>query len=181
MAIIKVYRTEVDLESHRTQAVTTLKFYRPQRQGYRDIPMKIDTGSSITLLRNLTFQGLGVEAKAIGGESEATATNGSKFVVQQMQLTGALEIGKVRIENPIVYVTKPKTEQESKIDNARSNLLGFDLISCCANFSINMPTNFKLMTCQFLFRSDRLKRYCTKIDAPEKLTDEIEFEDMPLD
>ena len=179
MATIKIYKAEVDLESYRTQAMTALKFYRPIQQDYREVPMKIDTGSSITLLRNLTFQSLEIEFMAIGNESEAVATNGARFVVQQMQLTSVLEVGKIGIENPIIYVTKPKTEAEARADKARSNLLGFDLISCCANFSINIPANFKLMTCQFHFRSDRLKKYCSGIDAPEKHVDEIE--DISLD
>ena len=180
MAIIKVYKAEIDLENYRNQAMATLKFFRPQSKRPYNIPMKIDSGSSITLLRDFTIKGLGVEFRDIGKETAAVAANGASFYVQQVQLMGALEIGKVLIENPIVYVTRPKTEPEAKIDNARSNLLGFDLISCCANFNISLPTNFKLMTCQFQFRSDRLKRYCSRIDAPEKLVDEIEIDDIPL-
>ena len=181
MATVKIYRAEVDLENYRTQAMATLKFFRPKIKRPHNISMKIDSGSSITLLRDLTIQGLGVEVHAIGKKTEATATNGAKFIVQQVQLMGALEFGKIRIENPIVYVTKPKTELESKIDNARSNLLGFDIISCSANFSISMPANFKLMTCQFQFREDRMKKYCSGINSPVNLVDEVEIEGISLD
>jgi len=173
--MVKIYKAEIELENYRTQAVTSFNFFRPVQKDYSEITMKIDTGSSITLLRNVNFQGLKVQSRVVGNEAEAIATNGTRFAVQQVQLIGTLEIGKIHIENPVVYVTKPKTQAEIKIDNARSNLLGFDLISCCSSFHINLPANFKLMTCQLHFRSDRLAKYCSNVSAPEQWVDEIEM------
>ena len=181
MAKVAIYRAEVDLENYRSQAMTQLKFYNLNQKNYYEIPVKIDTGSSITLFRKILLQDLGITFCAINNEVEAVATNGGRFYVQQVQLNGTLEIGKIRIINPRIYITNPQTEQETKMDGTRSNLLGFDLLSCCAAFNISMPANFKAMTCLFQFRSDRLEKYCTSIQVPDIYVDELDLDAFGFD
>jgi len=128
-------------------------------------------------MRYLTLQRLGVPYRELTKEIEAVATNGGRFFVQQIQLDGLLAIGKLQIENPCIFTTRPRNEDESKLDSMRSNLLGFDLLSCCANFNMSIPANFKLMTCQFLFRSDRLSKFCSNVYTTDKWVEEIEVDD----